>query len=395
MPTNAPTPRHALPAAFPPGQALSDLTGGLVWPRLLQAPALAGSFGSLLVATAACALIGLIDAAPRYLPGVPADSDGIFGETIRAMGFECFRLGGALVRFDAAVAFESATDLIYRIPASAFAGRPVTATLVFGLSLIIAILASAIVSRRAALAFGGHRPASIAELLRDAMKRLVSLAAAAVLPAVLLASSLLLLWALAWVTLGIPYLQALTAVAFGLAVPVSLIAVFLGLVTVVGTPLMLPCVMTEGSDALDAIQRVLAYVRAAPARLVAYILIAGSACLLAAFVAVAAADWSIRLIDTVGLAIVGETSGKMIRTAETGFGPWTGRTAMSIFRFWEGVPVILAAGYLLSLFNTASTLIYLGMRRVVDGQDMGEVWIPGTALARDAASAESPDEEEA
>ena len=40
------------------------------------------------------------------------------------------------------------------------------------------------------------------------------------------------------------------------------------------------------------------------------------------------------------------------------------------------MPVLLAQAYAFSLFFTGSTLVYLGMRRVVDGQDMGEIWVP-------------------
>jgi hypothetical protein len=52
------------------------------------------------------------------------------------------------------------------------------------------------------------------------------------------------------------------------------------------------------------------------------------------------------------------------------------RASVWIINLWLAVPIGVLAAYLLSLVLTVSTMVYLIMRRVVDGQDIGELWVP-------------------
>jgi hypothetical protein len=58
-------------------------------------------------------------------------------------------------------------------------------------------------------------------------------------------------------------------------------------------------------------------------------------------------------------------------------GPWHSRWAASAIAFWQALVLCLVAAYVFSFFFTASTKLYLLMRRAVDGQDIEEIWRPG------------------
>ena len=43
---------------------------------------------------------------------------------------------------------------------------------------------------------------------------------------------------------------------------------------------------------------------------------------------------------------------------------------------WEGVVMLVVAGYAVSYLMCGFTLAYLGVRRIGDGQDTSEIWMP-------------------
>src|SRR5690606_13881583 len=54
----------------------------------------------------------------------------------------------------------------------------------------------------------------------------------------------------------------------------------------------------------------------------------------------------------------------------------------ALIRLWVAIPVVLFWAAVVSCWVAVCTLLYLGMRRVCDGQDMADLWtpemIPGT-----------------
>ena len=57
-----------------------------------------------------------------------------------------------------------------------------------------------------------------------------------------------------------------------------------------------------------------------------------------------------------------------------------------MIRFWTTIPVILVLASFLSCCVSVSTALYLGMRRVCDGQDWAELWMPGMIAGTMATS---------
>ena len=53
------------------------------------------------------------------------------------------------------------------------------------------------------------------------------------------------------------------------------------------------------------------------------------------------------------------------------------RTASWMIRLWTMVPVYGLLACIVSCAVACKTIVYLSMRRICDGQDMAEIWVPG------------------
>jgi len=56
---------------------------------------------------------------------------------------------------------------------------------------------------------------------------------------------------------------------------------------------------------------------------------------------------------------------------------WHSEFAYSLVSFWSSIVSYLVAGYVFANFYSASTIVYLLMRRASDKQELTEVWQPG------------------
>jgi hypothetical protein len=56
---------------------------------------------------------------------------------------------------------------------------------------------------------------------------------------------------------------------------------------------------------------------------------------------------------------------------------WHNSWAGALVHFWQRVVIDLVAAYVIAYLFTASTALYLLMRRACDGQDIEEIWVPG------------------
>jgi hypothetical protein len=148
---------------------------------------------------------------------------------------------------------------------------------------------------------------------------------------------------------------------------------------------MVPAIAAEGTDALDAIQRIMAYVRAGFTRLILYWAIA----LATIFIV---ANFANTFASLVSLAAIAATS-HLVTLPQ---GPTSSSTLTNtILDFWQSIIIMLAKGYILSVAVCAFTLVYLAIRRWVDGQDVGEIWIDsaGPGLRTDLVAGDGADEE--
>jgi len=75
------------------------------------------------------------------------------------------------------------------------------------------------------------------------------------------------------VLLRVPFLQIVAALFAGLALLIGLLVVLMAAGLILGAPMLIPAVACEGTDAIDANQRALAYVYGRPIRYIGYLFV--------------------------------------------------------------------------------------------------------------------------
>jgi hypothetical protein len=164
------------------------------------------------------------------------------------------------------------------------------------------------------------------------------------------------------------------AVGYGPALLLGLLAALILTGFAVGGHLLVPAVACEGTDAIDAAQRAYAYVIGRPLRLAIFQAIS----LALMVVSVVLVEWL--ALGTVRLTSwsAGWLTGADAHAALAGVrqeGGWG--IAARILEFWHALPGLLAGAFVLSYGVSASTIQYLLLRKLNDGQDVSEIWMPG------------------
>lgn len=338
-----------------PRLLLDDVLQGLQWPKLLRAGMLALRPERLLLGTAAV----LVLAALGRINLLWSDPGEGFGDVLLA------RLGSFLLARDAGEAVASAA-LLPRTLVAEFR----VSTFALGIPMLVAwgVFGGA-VSRSAALEVSLARDARWPALLAFGLRYARSAAGAIFIPIFLIGVAYLLVAGAGWALLSLPGLNWVGAVLLGVALLIGLAASLLALVIAVGSPMLIPSVAAEGSDAFDAIQRILAYVSQRPLTTFAYGLIAGASAAVGVFLVNGVIDatttWTLSaatewLSPNAADALAGDDAG----------------TAGRIVEAVLTIPAVLAAGYVFSAVHCAGTVWYLVCRRACDRQDISELWDP-------------------
>jgi hypothetical protein len=210
-----------------------------------------------------------------------------------------------------------------------------------------------------------------------------------------------LMLALAGLVFRVSVLDVIGAILFGIALVLALIAVLVLVLSVLAAPMLVPAGACEGTDAIDAVQRAIAYAFARPIRLVWYLLVAAIFGAIAITVVWGLAEGA----DRFARAAAASWTGPSGEAALTGFFPaeatldaegnprelgGTAAAAARILDFWSSVLATVVAAYAVSYFFASGTLIYLFMRQVCDGQHYTELWTPGLVESSLQASMRRP-----
>jgi hypothetical protein len=197
-----------------------------------------------------------------------------------------------------------------------------------------------------------------------------------------------------------PVTNVLFAILYGLALLLAFLTTMVLVIFVLGYWMLIPAVVCEGTDAIDAIQRTYRYVLARPVRLVAYLalgaigwaIIVGVVWLIAALTIGLAAHATGQWGDSGRSMIWAATleAGQSLNFAGTEPKPQgTFAAGAAIVRLWVLIPVLLVFAAVVSCGLAMSTMVYLAMRRVCDGQDVAELWSPGMIPGTMAMTMES------
>ncbi len=283
--------------------------------------------------------------------------------------------------------------------------HPGYAVLFGAINLVVWALFGGAICRAAALDAAREEGITVTEALSFSRRRLLGFIGAPLLPAAF--CGVLALFLLAGGFIGaIPGIgNVAVALLFWLALVAGFIMAGLIIGAIVGSPLTFPTIAVEGSDAFDAFSRSYGYVYLRPWRLAFYGLVAaayGAICLLfvkflvrlALAVVYVVVGWAMSfgsptLSDTAGASAQRMSKLEAIwqgpsLTGDTAFwgsfGPaadvaGTTRVARGIFHLWilAGVFTLVGA-FVVSFYYSASTIIYLLLRREVDATDLEDVY---------------------
>lgn len=352
---------------------LSDLVDELIWPKVLRAPALACSPNRLIAGCVGVFLVSLILNAYTWLRGTPAPQDPAPGTTISpSLTLTIERLLESITSFQPIRFFETiiASATLLR---DGVMNNPLL-TILLGIPIVTVLaLVGGTVSRSTAFEFAQGRYASRQETVHFTLHRTRQHVGAVIGP-VVLSALIFLLIALGGLLLSFPVLDVIGALLYPIGLALGAIASIVLVLHIVAAPMIIPALSVEGTDGFDAIQRCYAYVIGKPLRYFIYVILLGTLGVLAATifamlasVAQEMTDWAANYFSS--LATESALTGEGNLGATKSF-------AHDIIEAIRGVVTIIVSGYVVSLFFTSSTLLYLAIRRICDGQGLTEIWEP-------------------
>jgi hypothetical protein len=360
---------------------LSDLVDELIWPKVLRAPALACSPNRLISGCVGVFLISLILNLYSWLrsPHNSSDEQAETSELAQAAEsatpsvtqlIESFM--DAIVRLDLIQLAQTVIDTVMVLRYNALHNTWQTLILGILFATVYALVGGSI-SRSAAFEFAQGRYASREETIHFTLSRARQYFGAIVGP-FFFAAILFLIIAIGGLLLSFPIVDLLGSVLYAFGLALGIIATVVLLLHVVALPLIIPALSVEGTDGFDAIQRSYAYVIGRPLRYFSYVLLLSILGFIAATVCAMLANVSQEMTDSAANLFFSHAAESAL-TGEGDLGA-TKSLAHGIIEAFRGVLAIIVAGYIASLFFTSSTMLYLAIRRICDGQGITEIWEP-------------------
>ncbi len=392
-PQNSGTPNAGSPAGhefrMSRPVALADLTDDLLWPRLLRVPAMSLRPASITLAFFGLLVAGLLGELTRIWK--PANSvtltTNIAEESERAVRSFFTHLIDGLMTADP-------TQL--RAAFGVLSGPPRAAWDMFGWGSLLALpmfgvllIAGGAISRIGACLFAHGVRLSWVDALGFALRRWSSLFFAFAGPLLLVLFVYGVIALGGWALFTLEWTRPIGALLFPGALLGAALAIAILLLTVLGAPLLVPAVACEGSDAIEAMQRAFAYVPARPLRYAIYLGVLGAVGLLAVAFAFAVCAGTTSFASDAATAWVKQPPHALAERSVS-----EGGTAEWFLHLWLGLPLMIAASYAMSVLFTGCTVVYLLIRKLVDGQSTTDIWvpglIPGTVAPSDPAAGAGP-----
>lgn len=384
--------KRQVPSVREPIVQVDDLIDGLRWPLIFRSARSAVRAGSLGLAVVLIVALSLLD----KVPSLWREGKGPISETVDQIGTGLSRMVGGLLSLDASSVGIGASMLVAS-PAELLQTHAWGLLVLIPALALVAIFGGAM-SRMAAVELARRQSMPWPSALGFALARWTSLVGVVLGPAALVGGLALLLCLAGAVLLGVPYINVLGGLGYGLLLVLGTLAVLVGAGFALGAPMLIPAVAVEGADAVDSMGRTFPYTLSRPVRLIAYLLLLTlvvwassgvaqwAASAVSHFTAEAATGWAGPTArEGVDIALGKKAAMKDGTPVLTG--SWS--AAGPLIGFWNRALATLAAAVGVSMFFAASTAVYLLMRFVVDGQDPAEIWVPGEieeTLARTQAS---------
>lgn len=386
MSTPSPGPESQRRLNYEPVPRLTSLLDEMLWPKLFRGWVLALRPASLGVAAVAVLLIGLVGRIaalwePKPEPGLKAF---FLDDLLHRIGTYIRTLADEVVQLDPRGATEAAWNLVFTLPLYMLREHTVS-TLVLGpIVVLVWVVAGGAIARMAACDFSTGQLVPWPQAMAVAVSRWRSLLMAVLGPMALVAVIAAAIVVGGWLGFTSSIIAVAASILYGLAVVASVLAVIVLVGYALGGSMLVPAVVSEGTDGIDGIQRAYAYAFGMPLKLVVYTLVIVVQGAVAYLVLGFIAEQVTRFGIAASTAAVGAKGDAILRIGEYGAPELVGAgsaTASRIMLFWKHIPELLVAAYAVSYAFSAPTVLYLLMRQANDGQDIGELWTPGRAEA--------------
>lgn len=284
-------------------------------------------------------------------------------------------------------AIDALADLLIRMPVRLWDVKPWFISFYGCFALLVVALGGGALCRMAACNYSGKERLSASDAGMFAFAHWINLFLSPLLPLIVvgvLALCLMILGVLFFGTL--PFVDVIGGLFYGINLLLGFLIAFVLIIYTGSFSLILPAVAVENCGPSDAIQRAFAYLLNRPIHLLGYFV--------TALVGLAVGYFVVSLFATVTLNITGSVSALLpsndalensggfeifnlspvVSTAEQTTHEEISSGFVSI---WEGIVVLLIAGYVISYFFSSSTIIYMRLRKLVDDQEPSEIWRPG------------------
>lgn len=355
-----------------------DLINSLVWPRLLRAAGLALHPGRLGLAAGILVLIGILASIPGLWLEAGTGPRVTAGEALGGAGAQI--VSGVLALDHVSVA-QGLWKFGVDAPTQVVKGHPWSVVIILVPVLLVWGVGGAGIARSAAAEYSLRERTPWPNALGLGVDKALSLLGASLTPLILAGVLVGLLAVGGWVLLRIPYVQAIGSIAFVLNLLGGALVVLILVGYGLGSPMLIPAIACEGTDAIDAMQRVYAYVLARPVRLVVYLALLLVEIVLVFIVLSVLVQivlqttlWASSLLLPSSVAGVVMSGGQTSPGVDAG---WSLRAMHTTLGFWCRLPGLVLGSFLVSFYFSGGSILYLVMRRVCDGQDETELWRPG------------------
>lgn len=385
LPTSPPGPPPAGPlqaATHRSPVTLQDLFDDLLWPHLLRSWKLALAPGRVALCFVAVVFIAALWAVTKSATGQ---------DTLGELWLSITRDFQSIVKVFSGP--EAATASVYSLfiqtPADFVRQFPVVALVVVPAILFVWCMVGGAVCRSCACEVALRAALPWRQAISFGLKKSLALFAA-------LAGPLLLVWA-ACLLLRLLGLALFTTKALGLLGGAAFIAPLLLCLVIsvalfaylLAHTLLIPAVACEGTDSFDAVQRCYAYALARPGRLVGYTFISVFSVVPAMVIVGVIVAFAIIAAASLTGAPLAAPDAVFPEQFHPGGGEHLGVTRWMV-RAWTVLIVGIGLAYFVSLYFCVATNLYLVIRRLVDGQDIAEIWLPPPTSAPTAPPTPAP-----
>lgn len=231
--------------------------------------------------------------------------------------------------------------------------------LVLALAVLIASLFLGAIGRSAALDMCANRRAGLFASLRFAVRRVVALLGAVGIPLVAIGLALGLIKLFGLLLFSAGFTQPIGGVLFVVPLLIGLIVSIIAIAFALFHCMLAPATAIDEADAIDAIQRAAGYLLGRPIRFALYVVLL-----------VILLNYAYALVQTTCRVAIGFADGAL---PDAGLEKTDAAFTRDAIGFWVQILWLVFIGWVISLYGTASTVLYLIMREACDGQDVSVV----------------------